>query len=188
MAATREPGLREIILGKAQDLMTQKGFPGTSLADISLAAGVSRGTLFYYFPSKESLVLAIAAEHVEAISRELSEILGDSPDTDAVEQALGLLTDRLLADGLRSRLHLALVSEAACGNQELGLRLKEMYRNWTAAIEKALRALLGTESLRGAEGLITLLDGLVIRTVLGWGSPTEKDGVIRLFRGLLRES
>jgi AcrR family transcriptional regulator len=47
---------REAILQAALKLFTERGFDGTPTAMISQEAGVSTGTLFRYFPTKEDLI------------------------------------------------------------------------------------------------------------------------------------
>ena len=51
------------ILGTAAQLFTRAGIHGTSLNDIAQAAGLSKGTLYYYYPTKEALVNDIAHTH-----------------------------------------------------------------------------------------------------------------------------
>ena len=51
--------VREAILATAAQLFTQQGVHGTSLGDIAAAADLSKGTLYYYYPAKEELVLTI---------------------------------------------------------------------------------------------------------------------------------
>lgn len=50
---------QQILLVSAQ-LFTDQGFEGTRMDDIAREAGVSRTTLFNYFPSKDEIVLAMA--------------------------------------------------------------------------------------------------------------------------------
>ena len=50
------PGNRELVLGAALRLFTTQGFHHTPTARISREAGVSTGTLFHYFPDKNTLI------------------------------------------------------------------------------------------------------------------------------------
>jgi AcrR family transcriptional regulator len=50
---------RELILDAAERLFADRGFDATSLADIGVEAGVSRGTPNYFFGSKEELYVAV---------------------------------------------------------------------------------------------------------------------------------
>jgi len=48
----------------ALDLFVEKGFAATRLDDIAARAGVSKGTLYIYFDSKEALFKAVIAEGI----------------------------------------------------------------------------------------------------------------------------
>lgn len=53
---------RARILENATQLFTGKGFEDTTTRDIALASGLATGTLFNYFPSKETLAMSMIAE------------------------------------------------------------------------------------------------------------------------------
>lgn len=53
---------RARILEKATELFIGKGFEDCTTRDIALAAGLAAGTLFNYFPSKETLAMTMVAE------------------------------------------------------------------------------------------------------------------------------
>lgn len=53
---------RARILEKAAEIFTSKGFDDTTTRDIALASGLATGTLFNYFPSKETLAMTMVAE------------------------------------------------------------------------------------------------------------------------------
>src|SRR5512133_2457848 len=53
---------RARILEKAAGIFTLKGFEDTTTRDIALASGVAAGTLFNYFPSKETLAMTMVTE------------------------------------------------------------------------------------------------------------------------------
>jgi TetR/AcrR family transcriptional regulator len=52
------------LLEAALDLFVEKGFATTRAEEVALRAGVSKGTLFLYFPSKEELFKAVVMENV----------------------------------------------------------------------------------------------------------------------------
>jgi TetR/AcrR family transcriptional regulator len=52
------------LLAAALDLFVEKGFAATRAEEVAQRAGVSKGTLFLYFPSKEELFKAVVREHV----------------------------------------------------------------------------------------------------------------------------
>jgi AcrR family transcriptional regulator len=53
------PRSREAILDAAEELFAEQGFGGTSLEEVGLRAGVSRGTPGYFFGSKADLYRAV---------------------------------------------------------------------------------------------------------------------------------
>lgn len=53
---------RSRILDKAAEIFNSKGFEDSTTRDIALAAGLAAGTLFNYFPSKETLAMTMVSE------------------------------------------------------------------------------------------------------------------------------
>ncbi|MDD1682861.1 MAG: TetR/AcrR family transcriptional regulator [Methanoregula sp.] len=80
------PGNREKILDTALRLFTQYGVDATPTARISKEAGVSTGTLFYYFPDKDRLV----SELYLSIKREMAGAArnGDDPSLPTKERIM----------------------------------------------------------------------------------------------------
>jgi len=52
------------LLDAALDLFVEKGFAATRAEEVALRAGVSKGTLFLYFQSKEELFKAVVRENI----------------------------------------------------------------------------------------------------------------------------
>jgi AcrR family transcriptional regulator len=53
---------REQILDAAVEVFGLKGFAGANVTDIARAAGIAKGTIYLYFPSKEEVFTAILSE------------------------------------------------------------------------------------------------------------------------------
>jgi AcrR family transcriptional regulator len=70
---------RALILDSAEDLIAQHGFSATSTASIARSAGVAKGLLFYYFPAKADVLVALMAERLPAthLDAELLAVPGD---------------------------------------------------------------------------------------------------------------
>jgi len=56
---------RSKILATAATLFSEQGYEKTTTRDISKACGMAKGTLFNYFPSKETLAMTMVAEAME---------------------------------------------------------------------------------------------------------------------------
>ncbi|MBT0570975.1 TetR/AcrR family transcriptional regulator [Curvibacter sp. CHRR-16] len=63
------------LLSAAMTLFTEKGFAATRVEDIAKRAGVSKGTLFLYFSSKEDLFKAVVRENIQGRFSEWREMI-----------------------------------------------------------------------------------------------------------------
>ncbi|KQT13531.1 TetR/AcrR family transcriptional regulator [Ramlibacter sp. Leaf400] len=61
------------LLDAALDLFVEKGFAATRSEEVAARAGVSKGTLFLYFPSKEELFKAVVRENLSGRFAEWNE-------------------------------------------------------------------------------------------------------------------
>lgn len=72
------------LLDAALDLFVEKGFAATRSEEVAARAGVSKGTLFLYFPSKEELFKAVVRENLSgrfiAWNQEFDAFEGGTPD------------------------------------------------------------------------------------------------------------
>ncbi|MEV0033016.1 TetR/AcrR family transcriptional regulator [Nocardia sp. NPDC050793] len=57
---------RQLILDAAESLFAAQGFDATATASIAADAGVPKGLVFYYFPTKDSILSALMAERMPA--------------------------------------------------------------------------------------------------------------------------
>lgn len=80
---TDESGTRERILAAAGPLFAKKGFEATGVRAIASAAEVNLAAVNYHFGSKDALIEAVSARHVNAVNdRRLAALASvlDSPD------------------------------------------------------------------------------------------------------------
>jgi len=59
---------RKQILAAALAVFSEKGFHGANVSDVAAQAGVSQGTIYWYFESKEELVSATILSFVEEMA------------------------------------------------------------------------------------------------------------------------
>jgi TetR/AcrR family transcriptional repressor of nem operon len=81
---------RDRILDAAQAQVMERGFAATSVDAIQESAGISRGTFFYHFPSKDALARALIERYARQ-DHELTEALmarAEKLATDPLQQAL----------------------------------------------------------------------------------------------------
>ncbi|URT68702.1 TetR/AcrR family transcriptional regulator [Cytobacillus firmus] len=69
--------MKEKITEKSIRLFDQKGFSETSIQDIVDSLGVTKGTFYYYFSSKEQLLMDIHLRYIDDMLANQQEILGE---------------------------------------------------------------------------------------------------------------
>ena len=86
----------DVILAATARVLVKEGFDRASTNRIAEQAGVSIGSLYQYFPSKEALVAALVERHIEHMSQALqAEMLAvaDAPLAVAVRRMVTLMLD-----------------------------------------------------------------------------------------------
>jgi AcrR family transcriptional regulator len=78
----------EAILSAALTLFVQYGFHGTPTSRIASEAGVSNGTLFHYFKTKDDLVVALYSRVKERLNAHLAAHIKSGDDIQAKFKAL----------------------------------------------------------------------------------------------------
>jgi AcrR family transcriptional regulator len=101
----------DAILVATARVLCETGYDRASTNRIALAAGVSVGSLYQYFPSKEALVAALVERHVDEmtslVKTKLAEVHG-APLESAVETMIGAM---FAAHAVDPRLHQVLVEQ-----------------------------------------------------------------------------
>src|SRR5271156_1558165 len=63
---------REEILDEATQLFAERGYEGTSMADLAERVGLRKASLFHHFTSKEVLYAAVLARLVERVGQTIA--------------------------------------------------------------------------------------------------------------------
>lgn len=71
------------LLDAALELFVEKGFAATRSEEVAARAGVSKGTLFLYFPTKEDLFKAVVRENISGRFAEWQEAFRSSENSSA---------------------------------------------------------------------------------------------------------
>ena len=101
------------ILDAALTVFSARGFAAAKLDDVAKEAGVSKGTLYLYFESKEALFEAMALELMRApVLAQLETIAKAETATEGLRQLIQFMT-RMLDDPRRSALPKLIIAESA---------------------------------------------------------------------------
>lgn len=162
--------IRLNILTAASGLFAKQGIGGTSLFDIAAAAAISKGTLYYHYPTKQLLLEDIVRLRVNEITDTLYAWLETLDRDGDPATALHSLLEFLLQDPAALRLSAALQAEAALGNEGLTALFDAAYHKWSLMLEVgALKMPPGAAArIEGMpRAVFALLDGFAVHELLG---------------------
>ena len=129
---------RERILDAAARVFAEWGYSQGTTNRIAEAATVSVGSLYQYFPNKDSILVELVRRHVVAGAVLVAERLADVPDRS--EARVRALVDAVVANHADApRLHQVLFEEAP-RPPELLAELHELERAVVTAVASMLRA------------------------------------------------
>ncbi|WP_369147290.1 TetR/AcrR family transcriptional regulator [Streptomyces sp. R44] len=170
----RTSDARERILTAARTLMLARGYSALGVAEICAAAGVPKGSFYYFFASKEELALAVVEEHWAGQRAEWTRALaGDVPPL----RRLRRLYESTEAELRAGRESCGTVTGCLLGNLALELstrtesvrgRLREIFDEQVALVaetvaEARARGEVGvTDTGAAARALVALLEGRVL--------------------------
>jgi AcrR family transcriptional regulator len=77
------PEIRREILRRSAALFARKGYPNTSIADLAVANGMSRGLLYHYFAAKEALLYEMLNAHLDFMLAEIEAAAAVGDDAEA---------------------------------------------------------------------------------------------------------
>jgi AcrR family transcriptional regulator len=155
----------DVLLEATERVVSKKGFHDATTNHIAEAAGVSIGTLYHYFPSKEALVEAVVHRmwaRELAVLDERRALLLSAPLDVAIKDIVGALV-AVMAE--RRELYRRWYSEAShLGQLGRGLDMSELA---IAALEDVLKTRkdeIRPENLRFAADLVVKTALAVVRT------------------------
>lgn len=180
---------RDKIIETAIKLIGERGVEGTSLADIAKDVGISKGTLYYYYSSKNDLIFDITKDHMDKITANIFSLIESKKGETSLHDTLKLLIETLLKSETRTRLHLYLIQEVLSGNENLKERFVETYRQWFQMIQEGYSLLTSQQRDLTVQAriLVAIIDGLIIQGSIGAGAIPVDEIIREMTRVLVEE-
>jgi AcrR family transcriptional regulator len=163
---------RERILNTAARLIKEKGVSRISLADIANAAKISKGTLYYYYPSKGALVFDVAEHSMNLMTQKIFSWVERSREGTSPEDILKIVFDTILKARSRGQIHLYLILEAL-SDEALRGKFCDEYGKWLAMIQSGLERILPQrkDAALLAQIILAAIYGLLLQSLLGAPRP-----------------
>jgi TetR/AcrR family transcriptional regulator len=128
--------IRPRILKSARERFAASGVDATSLRSIASDAGTSIGMIYYYFPTKDDLFLAVVEEVYAALLSDLEQALSAHPD---FESSVNALYRRVAgASALELQVIRLVAREALTSGQRLKSLVQRMSRGHVPLIFKTV--------------------------------------------------
>ena len=161
---------RDKLIEAARRLFWQQGYDNTGIAQILKAADAGSGSLYYFFPTKEDLLLAVLDWYLANLSAMVLEpVFGRL--TDPLERVFGVLDGycrQLLATDFRAGCPVGnLALEMTNSHPAVRVKIAENFSQWRAAIQRCLdeaadRFPAGTDTAALASFVLTTMEGAVM--------------------------
>jgi AcrR family transcriptional regulator len=161
----RSKFLVEAILDATSRVLVRDGYDDTTTTRVAEAAGVTIGSLYQYFPSKEALVAALVDRHLASITATLDSLVPLAATTPLPDVVAMFVRAHLALHAVDPALHRALLEKVPA----LDRRASTIATRTAVAIR--IRALLMLHRIPGDLDLISfllvgLMDGLVQTAIL----------------------
>jgi AcrR family transcriptional regulator len=101
----------DAILDATARVLVKEGYDRASTNRIAEVAGVSVGSLYQYFPSKEALVAALVGRHIDEMRALIVDIMARAEALSLADAAEALVRAMLAAHAVNPRLHKVLVEQ-----------------------------------------------------------------------------
>lgn len=158
----------ETILEATARVLVSRGWAGTTTNHVAAKAGVSVGTLYEYFPSKEALVTALVSRHLDEAEQRLSNLAGTLIEqTPTLESLVSSIVEAMIdLHAATPKLHRVLFEEVP-HTQAVRSRVKELERVHATALAMLLPQLAPVNQPElVAQVIVELLEALTHRWVI----------------------
>lgn len=181
--SARASETRERIVAAAAQLLATKGYGATSLDEVAEVAGLTKGTVYYHFDSKEDLYKAVVYPQVTSATEQAIGILDDHDDPrEALEMLLAAIIRRA-RDPSQKYLY---YQEMLPLSEETRRAIRYAERSYEARVAEVIRA--GQERGQFIDGdpkvIALVVIGTVARTAR-WYDPHGSVGPEEFSRTLL---
>ena len=87
---------KDAILDEATRLFAERGYEGTSMADLAERVGLRKASLFHHFASKEQLRKAVLERLVQRVTATLAKASADASQGEAFDKRVDAITDAVV--------------------------------------------------------------------------------------------
>ena len=177
--------MRNEILKSVESLISKSGVNSISLKDIAKMCNISKGTLYYYYTTKDEIIFDVIVKHVQELHTEYLEWIERHQKDLTIERFLGVILYKGVKLFNRAKLHVFLVNECLKGNDTLRNKFNELWNEWHKILQVGIIQAFKNE--KEAEDiaylLMVIIDGLAIQEVMQ-NQAIKEEKIITLIKKL----
>lgn len=163
MAAVRNEDLRDMILDRTLHLLQTDSFSDISLAAIAQASNISKGTLYYYYHSKDDILFDIIDLYLTQLAQQLIAWTADPKKDTNIRRLLTFVLQRGSSNEF-GNIRLYLISEAISQDHQARRRYIEKYQYFQTLLRSLIKERLPQSDADYLSWvLLTLMDGILIQ-------------------------
>ncbi|GGP17069.1 TetR/AcrR family transcriptional regulator [Oceanobacillus neutriphilus] len=165
---------KQELIQYAKQCLVEKGTEKFTLRAVADTAGVTQGTIYYHFRTKEQLLLGIVEDNCETSWQEISK-----SNTYVLKQAIASAKSRCSYDSFFHQLFI-LITAASFKNDKIRYQLSEIIQAENQALSENLLKIWSESPVKGVSmdtwGIMfnAMVDGLAMQALLQKDFPVEK--------------
>ncbi len=164
MAAPRKDDVKSIIMDTTETLLQTNSIDNITLAMIASEAGISKGTLYYHYKNKESILVDITDRYLADQRNQLARWVENKSKDTSFHRLLKYVIERNVYE-TGPRLHL--LYNACIGNEEIRSLIVERYQEFSTYIARLIsERVSGINPTYLSWLLLILSDGLILQSEL----------------------
>lgn len=164
MAAPRNDNVKEKVLSATASLLNTKSLSEITLSEIAHEAGISKGTLYYYYKNKTDIYLDITTGYLNQQYKDLIAWTDNKEKDTSIRRLIMYVVQRNI-QSYQTRLHL--VNAASLGDDDLRTKLTDLYFSFENLIsEKVVERSNLFDPHFFAQLMLLVSDGLIIQEAL----------------------
>ena len=176
------------ILQAARAVFARNGFTAATVDDIADAAGVAKGTVYLYFPSKREIYIETLRQGTIALQDEVRRGMDEEPGAAGKVRAF-IRTRLAYSERNRDfmRIYYTEFTNMLIFPAHVGQEFQDLYNKQAEALERVLeegvkrKQVRQLNAARSARIIYDMTRGLIAQRLLGWSESSIKEDTEFLF-------
>ena len=175
---------RQTILETTSKLFREKGINATSFSDISKAVKLSKGTIYYYYPSKEHLIREVTEYHISSVTDQIFAWIESLDESTPLLNALVTLLEMIFNTVDKCRLHICLINYSIMSDNVINNMIREEILKWHTMVEIGLVKTGCTKAKEITKDVFMVLDSIILKRIMGMMDMKEKDICVYILKNV----